>query len=123
MKRAPLKRRTALARTPMKRRARRARKPGDSDPRYLAHLRRLPCAMCDAPPPSHAHHHSMKQRGRGQKAADRYAFPLCEPKCHTGGLHMLAGCFKGWHKEQLRAWQDEMCAKYRSAYERSKEAA
>lgn len=59
----------------------------------------------------------MRQRGIGQKADDKDAFPLCPRRCHVPGLHALAGPFKGWEKEQLRAWQDEQVALHRERYE------
>ena len=54
---------------------------------HLAKVKALPCSVCDAPGPSHAHH--VKQ---GQQYT---AVALC-PDCHQGS-------FLGWHG-QKRAW-------------------
>ena len=54
---------------------------------HLAKVKALPCSVCDAAPPSEAHH--IKQ---GQQYT---AVALC-PICHTGSL-------MGWHG-QKRAW-------------------
>ena len=54
---------------------------------HLARVKALPCSVCDAPGPSHAHH--VKQ---GQQYT---AVALC-PDCHQGS-------FLGWHG-QKRAW-------------------
>lgn len=50
----------------------------------------------------------------GQRAHDHDAMPLCTP-CHVA-LHMLTGRFKGWRRDDLRAWQDEQCTHYRAQY-------
>lgn len=111
-----LKRSTPLGRSWIKRKRPRVR--DDADPKYRAWLRRQPCAVpgCIARR-CHAHHHSLMESGTSKKCADRFSFSLCV-RHHVPGLHSLAGFFKGWTREQLKAWQDEMCARYRAAYER-----
>ena len=68
-----------------------------SERRHLARVKALPCSVCDAPPPSDAHH--IKQGAHFATVA------LCRD-CHQGG-------FAGWHGQQ-RAWtlrkMDEMDA-------------
>jgi len=54
---------------------------------YIAKVKDLPCSVCDAPPPSDAHH--IKQSSAYTCVA------LCK-ECHQGP-------FMGWHG-QKRAW-------------------
>lgn len=54
---------------------------------HLARVKELPCSVCDAPPPSDAHH--IKQSSAYTCVA------LCK-SCHQGSL-------MGWHG-QKRAW-------------------
>ncbi len=54
---------------------------------HMARIKALPCGVCDAPPPSEAHH--LKQ---GLHFA---CIPLCS-SCHRDG-------FNGWHG-QRRIW-------------------
>ena len=54
---------------------------------HLARVKELPCSVCDAPPPSDAHH--IKQSSAYTCVA------LCK-SCHQGAL-------MGWHG-QKRAW-------------------
>ena len=83
------------------------------DPRHLAFLRGLPCAMCLRPPPCDAHHSTAHRRGLGLKASDRHAFPLCNGPdgCHDQ-FHSARGRFKGWDKEKRRLWQRAMVDLY-----------
>jgi hypothetical protein len=58
----------------------------NQDPKYLAWLRTLPCAVCERPPPSQAAHTGSRLDqgvGMGQKTPDRDAIPLC------AGCHLL----------------------------------
>ena len=73
-------------------------KPGRmEDPAYLARVRALPCAICGAIP-SEAHHpKGLEFCGKGQKAKDHEAFPLC-PKCHRTGPN-------AFHAIGKRAWE------------------
>jgi hypothetical protein len=53
---------------------------------YMALVRQLPCAVCDAPGPSDPHHpHGVGYRGSGTKAPDIWCIPLCHP--HHMELH------------------------------------
>src|SRR3954469_25865423 len=99
------------------------------DSKRLAWIRRQPCAVCEAPPPSHAHHHttgrtvasrggrqpSGLRRGVGQKADDTETLPLCI-KDHAA-LHDLRGFFSGYTAGELREWQDKQVAHYQAMYE------
>ena len=73
------------------------------------YIRGLPCAVCDRPAPSEAHHHT-GGRGRGQKADDRRTIPLCRV-CHTD-FHAACGFFKFYDKAARREWQDRMVERY-----------
>lgn len=85
----------------------------NEDLHYQAWLRRQPCARCGKRCTVSVHHHTGR-RGLGQRASDESAMPLC-PACHMG-LHDNNGPFKGWTREQLRAWQDEQCTQHRARY-------
>lgn len=94
----------------------------DEDPKHLARLRSLPCAMysksarllgreellCDGPV---APHHSTHGRGMGQRSHDHEAFPLCL-KHHTE-FHLGLGPFMNWTHEHRTEWQKEMVEIYR----------
>jgi hypothetical protein len=68
------------------------------DPAHLALVRALPCIVCGATPPSEAHHpKGLEFCGKGQKAPDRDAFPLC-PKCHRTGPN-------AFHRIGKRSWE------------------
>lgn len=60
----------------------------DKDRKYLGRVKRLPCSLCDAPPPSSAHH--------TKQGNQRTTIALC-PDCHQGEL-------LGWHG-QRRMWK------------------
>lgn len=112
-------RKTPLKRAWIKRRPRKA-KPGDDRPR-LRWATTLPCASCNWPPPSHPHH-PRTGVGKGQKAPDADAFPLCESDPRTGRLgchdafHDRKQRFWGWDKERAGDWEREQTAKYRALY-------
>ncbi|MCX8017694.1 MAG: hypothetical protein N2690_07340 [Rhodocyclaceae bacterium] len=55
--------------------------------RHLARVKNLPCSVCDAPPPSEAHH---------IRQGLHYAVVALCPDCHRGPV-------MGWHG-QRRAW-------------------
>ena len=98
MKRTPLSRKT-----PMRRAAKTRPSSHGGDLVYLARVRSLPCCVCRAPPPSHAHHET--GWGMGLKAPDRRAFPLCA-KDHRD-FHDGKGRFDGWTANERRVWQEE----------------
>ena len=83
------------------------------DAQYLKWCRRQPCAQCGATNDITAHHHT-KGRGRGQRASDREAFPLCLT-CHSN-FHGASGAFKKMDKAGRRAWQDEQLRTHRERY-------
>ncbi len=116
-----IKRKTALRsggslkRTAMKRRA--PRKRAGNDPAYRRFITGFDCCapQCEAKAPSHPHHHSLTgERGTAQKPHDSYCMPLCFVSHRD--LHSLSGPFKGWSKAQLKDWQDERVAHFRSLY-------
>jgi hypothetical protein len=86
-------------------------------PEYLNWIRQLPCHFCGAQPPSHPHHHTRgmaQRRGKGERAHDHQAMPLCW-KCHRR-FHDAAGPFAAWNKTQRIAWQDSAVTEYRNRY-------
>lgn len=118
LRRTPLKRGKPLARTgglsrktrlkPKRAKPRRGRLVDDA---YRAWVATLPCARCSRASsprwPNHAHHNTFG-RGKGQKTNDTQCLPLCH--LHHGELHALNGAFKGWTRDELRAWQAEQVA-------------
>jgi hypothetical protein len=74
------------------------------DPAHLTHVRTLPCCAPGAPTGCdgtiEAHHAG--QRAMGQRAHDHTAAPLCRQ--HHRDWHAGAGPFRGWDREQRRAW-------------------
>mgnify|MGYP003426750142 FL=1 len=62
-------------------------RPSSAERVHLARVKALPCSVCDAPGPSHAHH--ISQRSAWTCVA------LC-PECHQDQV-------LGWHG-QRRAW-------------------
>lgn len=102
-----------------------------ADPRYLVWVRKQKCVCQPCASKPDPHHSTVaptyapgerlpKQRsglrGKAQKSADYYAFPLC-PR-HHGQFHKLTGYFDGWEKVDLRNWQENMSAEARARYER-----
>lgn len=52
-------------------------------PKRLAEIRKLPCVRCGNPNSQAAHSNSAKHgKGRGIKASDLFAIPLCH-SCHA----------------------------------------
>ena len=53
------------------------------DAKRLAEIRKLPCIRCGNPDSQAAHSNSAKHgKGRGIKASDQFAIPLCH-SCHS----------------------------------------
>lgn len=54
---------------------------------HMGRVKELPCALCGAPGPSHAHH-IRDGVGMSQRSSDFLTIPLC-PDCHQGpnGIH------------------------------------
>jgi hypothetical protein len=50
--------------------------------------------------------HHMTGGGMGMKAANSDTIPLC--RAHHEDFHALTGRFKGWQKDRLRAWQQDL---------------
>lgn len=63
--------------------------PRNSDPEFLAEIRKLPCLACGRAAPSEAHH----VRSRGAYGGDDAwnVIPLCAAECHTRGKY-------AWHR-------------------------
>lgn len=62
-------------------------RPTAAERRHMARIKAMPCAVCDAPPPSEAHHIT-------QRTAFS-AIPLC-PECHRGDVLGLHGQRRAW---------------------------
>ena len=67
------------------------RQPRIKCPAFLAFVRRRPCCVCHAPPPSQAAHikmpslaHGKRHSGIGEKPSDRWCVSLCAD-CHLNG--------------------------------------
>jgi hypothetical protein len=81
----------------------------NEDPTYLAWLRHQRCC---APGPAHPggdpHHATHLENGggvgMGMRGHDHRAIPLCR-RCHTD-LHAMAGAFRAWNRDFLRAWTE-----------------
>lgn len=82
-------------------------------PKHLRFLRTLPCAHCQRTGPSEAHHSTAHRAGKGMKANDLDAFPLCGgPRgCHRQ-FHDATGSFRSWDKAARRLWQRSMVTLY-----------
>jgi hypothetical protein len=81
--------------------------------------------MGPCPFPTEAHHSTAHgrigakypgRRGKGERAADRFALPLCT-QCHHD-FHAAAGAFRDWNQEQRRNWQIAQVEAHRARYER-----
>lgn len=72
------------------------------EPGYLAKIRKLPCCVCDEPPPSQAHHLKCADpgRGKGAKPANRWTVPLCN-ECHIYGVERVGSRQEAaWFRER-----------------------
>ena len=83
------------------------------DPDYLAWVRRQRCAVPGCESSSEAHH-PRHDVGLGLRAHDHRAIPLCHQ--HHAELHGLCGYFKGWSREQVRAFCERESAATRARY-------
>lgn len=75
-------------------RTRNAARITDAERRHMERVKSLPCAICDAPAPSEAHH---------IRQGDHFTtIPLC-PDCHRGSEN-------GWHGRKtmwrIRKWDE-----------------
>lgn len=67
------------------------------DPAYLARVRTLPCDVCGKAPSESHHPKGLEFCGKGQKASDHDAFPLCSA-CHRTGPN-------AFHRIGKRPWE------------------
>lgn len=85
------------------------------DPKYLAWLRKQPCAFCGAAPPSEVSHHG--RHGIAIKASDHLALPSCR-RCHArhhqGGSPHLR--FDNVTPDERRGFFEAMAAKLRERW-------
>ncbi|HEX4334642.1 MAG TPA: hypothetical protein VH062_01945 [Polyangiaceae bacterium] len=89
----------------------------ESDPKHLAWIRSLPCAVLAHPLPGstrcrfpvEAHHPT--GAGLALRDGDAGAIPLCG-KHHREELHLFAGSFLGWSKERIHEWERAMSDLY-----------
>lgn len=94
------------------------------DPDYIDWLGTKPCATgCGkrSGPPHHPRHASAALGGvvgLSMRAHDHRAVPLSQ-ECHDSIHRLTCGFFKGWHRQQVRDFLDELALKYRSEYERT----
>jgi len=84
---------------------------GGENPDYVARVQRLPCRARERFSPCTPcrgrieAHHAGRRPGIAMKAHDETCIPMCHQH-HVLELHALAGVFRGFTKETLRAWQD-----------------
>ena len=71
------------------------RKPA-KDPERLRKVKQLPCVICDAPPPSDAHH-CIHDRFSQAKAPDSETIPLCKPH-HQDGPEAIHNGKETWRE-------------------------
>jgi hypothetical protein len=68
-------------------------------------------------PPHHPRHAPLGGGvGLALKAHDRRAVNLCH-QCHVD-IHSLSGFFRGWRKQELRDWLDEVARDLQKQYDR-----
>ncbi len=77
-----------------KRKTYRASAEGQAALAYLQAVKGLPCAVCDAPPPSDAHHVICDRFG-ARKSSDWDAIPLCK-KHHQNGPEAIHNGKASW---------------------------
>jgi len=77
-------------------------KPLTKDEReHLAKVKQLPCGLCQAAPPSIAHHIRTGQ-GMSQRGGHYCTIPLC-PLCHSGkdGIHGTKALWRIYRQTEL----------------------
>lgn len=72
----PLTAKTRINPVSAKRRKHRASREGQEATAYMLAVKRLPCCICGAPPPSEAHH-CISGRYSARKSSDWHTIPLC----------------------------------------------
>ena len=81
---------------------------------YLRWVGRQLCA-CGCGRQSGPPHHPRHDVGLALRAHDHRAIPL-SPKCHESIHRLTFGSFKGWSREQVRAFCDREGARFRERY-------
>jgi hypothetical protein len=85
-------------------------------PEYLDYVRRRKCCA-PGPHSGRIEAHHAGERGLGQRASDWTAIPLCT--YHHRCFHDCSGTFRGWSKDQRRAWIAERIAETRRGFGRA----
>lgn len=114
LRKTPLRRKSPIKRYTHRPKVDDTRKGADFD--RLVFIRQLPCAACNAPPPSHAHHFIGKLKGMALKAPDSETLPLCM-RCHKN-LHEKLDMFRVMDRPALKAWQAAKISHYQLLYQR-----
>lgn len=83
MRRTPLKQKTPLRKVSAKRKAYRQSDEGKAALEYMGRVKMLPCVICNAPPPSDAHHCFCERYG-SSKSSDWDVIPLCKAHHQNG---------------------------------------
>ena len=112
----PLRARKPMARgKPMRRRPTPRNPISPEDRARLDWLHTLPCC---APIPHNCGpievHHDTQDRARGKKTGHASGMPVCHA-AHMD-FHATAGPFKGWKRDDLRAWQTAMVTRYQALW-------
>lgn len=92
----PLQSKTPMRKVSAKRKAYRASDEGKAGLEHMRRVKMLPCMICQAPPPSDAHH-CISGRYGTRKASDFETLPLCRA-CHLDGPNAI-------HRNK-RAWEE-----------------
>jgi hypothetical protein len=113
----PLERVSALKRTAMKRKPRRP-KPGD-EPRYKAWVKTQPCCVgglrCGKADPHHLiDGNGDAGKGMSQTAPDRYLLPMC--RVHHELFHAGKGVFAHFDAAQRLTFQEQECERLRAIW-------
>jgi hypothetical protein len=79
----PLTSKTPMRKVSAKRKSYRASDEGKAGLEHMQSVKMLPCVICNAPPPSDAHHVICRRYGN-RKAADTEVIPLCKAHHQDG---------------------------------------
>ena len=90
------KTRKGMRKVSAKKAAYKASKEGQAGSEYMAKVKRLPCCVCSAPPPSDAHH-VIHDRYGTRKADDFSVIPLCK-NCHQVGPLAIHNGKQSWRE-------------------------
>lgn len=94
MKRTPITRRTPIAPRSKKRAERYNTPEGQEALAYMKAVKDLPCCICDAPPPSDAHH-VIHDRNSAARSSDFDVIPLCKAH-HQHGPVAIHNAKRAW---------------------------